>query len=130
MSPREVLPGAIIAALRGAPGLADAALFDALPARAALPHGVVEEPLLADWSTKDMAGREGRVAVTLRDGGERPVRLRELADAAEAAVLAMPRGLGGGWRIVSLAFVRGRIVRERQGWAATSEFRIRMLQEN
>lgn len=130
MSPHEVLPGAIIAALRGAPGLADAALFDAPPARAALPHGVVGEPLLADWSTKDMAGREGRVAVTLRDGGERPVRLRELAGAAEAAVLAMPRALGGGWRIVSLAFVRGRIVRERQGWAATSEFRIRMLQEN
>lgn len=131
MSAGARLQAAIVAALRGGEGLEKlTAVFDAPPVRAAPPHATVEEALLADWSTKDMTGREGRAAVTLRDGGERPVRLRELAGAAEAAVLAMPGDLGGGWRIVSLSFVRGRIVREGNGWAATSEFRVRMLRES
>lgn len=131
MSAAARLQAALADALRAADGLAAlTAVFDAPPVRAALPHATVEETVLADWSTKDMAGREGRAAVTLRDGGERPVRLRELAGAAEEAVLAMPRELGGGWRIASLVFVRGRVVREGQGWTATSEFRVRMLKES
>lgn len=130
MSARERLQAAVTAALRAAEGLAGVAVFDAPPVRAAAPHALVEEPVLADWSTKDMAGREGRIAVLLRDGGERPARLRELAGAAEEAVLAMPAPLGAGWRVVSLAFVRGRMVRDRSGWVATSEFRVRMLRES
>jgi hypothetical protein len=40
----------------------------------------------------------------------------------------MPRGLGEGWRIASLVFVRGRKVREGEGrWVAVSEYRVRML---
>ena len=131
MSAAARLHAALAAALREGEGLvALTAVFDAPPVRAALPHATVEEAVLADWGTKDMAGREGRAAVTLRDGGERPVRLRELSGAAEEAVLAMPRAMGGGWRIASLIFVRGRIVREGSGWAATSEFRVRMLKED
>jgi hypothetical protein len=131
MSARARLHAAIAAALRGGEGLdALTAVFDAPPVRSALPHATIEEAVLADWGTKDMAGREGRAAVTLRDGGERPVRLRALAGAAEDAVLAMPRDLGGGWRIASLVFVRGRIAREGTGWAAASEFRVRMLKED
>mgnify|MGYP003585778848 CR=1 FL=1 len=105
-------------------------VFDAPPVRASLPHAVVEEPLFADWSTKDMAGREGRLAVVLHDGGERPARLRALAEAAEKAVLAMNRDLAGGWGVAGLVFVRGRIARAGNGWAATSEFRVRMLKES
>lgn len=131
MSARETLHAAIAEALRTHAALNGlTGVFDAPPVRAALPHAVVEELLLADWGTKDMAGREGRAAVTLRDGGERPTRLRTLAEAAEQAVLEMNRTLPGGWRIVSLVFVRGRIVREGAGWAATSEFRVRMLRES
>lgn len=131
MSAAARLHAALAAALREGGGLAAlTAVFDAPPVRAALPHATVEETVLADWGTKDMAGREGRAAVTLRDGGERPARLRALAGAAEEAVLAMPRDLGGGWRIASLVFVRGRIAREGSGWAATSEFRVRMLKED
>lgn len=131
MSVQALVQAGVVAALTGDALLAEAAtaVFDAPPLRAALPHVVVEDPLLADWSTKDMPGREGRVAVVVRDGGERPVRLRMLAQAVETAVLEMNRELGGGWRIASLVFVRGRIVREGAGWAATSEFRVRMLKE-
>lgn len=131
MSAAARLHAALAEAVRAGEGLeALTTVFEAPPVRSALPHATVEETVLADWGTKDMAGREGRAAVTLRDGGERPARLRELAGAAEEAVLAMPRDLGGGWRIASLVFVRGRVVRDGSGWAATSEFRVRMLKED
>ncbi len=131
MSAAAALQAGLAEALRDAESLAAlTGVFDAPPVRAALPHAVIEETLLADWGTKDMAGREGRAAVTLHDGGERPARLRDLAGAAEEAVLAMPRALAGGWRIASIAFVRGRIARAGPGWTATSEFRVRMLRED
>ena len=121
MSARATLHAAIADTLRADAGLeALAGVFDAPPVRASLPHAVVEEPLFADWSTKDMAGREGRIAVALYDGGERPGRLRGLAEAAENAVLGMDRELPGGWRIA----------RAGNGWSATSEFRVRMLKES
>jgi hypothetical protein len=133
MSVQALLSAAMVQALRDHAGLADVVtgVFDAPPVRAARAYAVVEEALLGDWSTKDMAGREGRLAVTLYDGGERPVRLRALAGEAEAAIDAMPRDIGGGWRVVTLVFVRGRIVREGDGrWAAMSEWRVRMLRES
>ncbi len=128
MSPRELLVAAAAAALGGHPGLAEARVFDAPPVRGGRPYALVEEPLLADWGTKDMAGREARLTIALFDAGERPARLRGLAGAAEAAIEAMPRGLGEGWALTSLALLRSRIVREGEGrWMATSEFRVRML---
>lgn len=128
MSARERLHAAVCDALRAA--LAPVAVFDGAAMRAAVPHAVVEDPLLADWSTKDMTGREGRIAVTLHDQGERPLRLRALAGAAEAALEAIDGELGEGWRIVALTLVRSRIVRSAGGWIATSEFRVRMLRTN
>ncbi|MBD8679838.1 DUF3168 domain-containing protein [Sphingomonas sp. CFBP 13720] len=107
--------------------LPDAAVFDAPPVRGARPYAVVETPVLTDWGTKDAAGREGRVSVLLYDAGERPVRLRDLAARAEAAVLDAPRALTG-WRIANIVFLRGRVVREGEGrWIAAIEFRVRML---
>ena len=35
--------------------------------------------------------------------------------------------LGEGWAVASLAFLRGRIARDAQGWTSVSEFRVRML---
>lgn len=128
MSVQALLQAAVAAAIEG---LEVTAVFDAPPVRAALPYAVVEEAVLADWSTKDMDGREGRFAVTVRDGGERPVRLRVLAGAVEDAVTVMDRDPGEGWRIASLMFVRGRIVRDGESrWMSVSEFRVRMLKEN
>ncbi len=124
MSVQAVLQAALAEALAEI----EAAVFDAPPVRAARPYAVIEEALLGDWSTKDMAGREGRLAVTLYDGGERPVRLRALLGAVEDAVEAMPRDLGGGWRVVTLVLARSRVVREGESrWMAVSEWRVRML---
>ncbi len=128
MSAQAVLQAAAIAALDG---LDVTAVFDAPPVRAALPYALVEEAMLADWGTKDMAGREGRLSVIVRDGGERPARLRLLAGAVEEAIEAIDREPGEGWHIVTLAFVRGRIVRDGgDHWASVSEFRVRMLRES
>lgn len=132
MSAHELLQASLRAALRGHAPFSGGvtAVFDAPPLRAALPYALVDEPLLVDWGTKDMAGREGRIAVLLRDAGERPVRLRTLIGEADAAIEEMPRALGGGWFVTSLALIRSRIVREGDGrWMAASEWRVRMLRE-
>ena len=131
MSAREVLLAATIARLRGTAGLAGAGVFDAPPVRAALPYVQVEEPLLADWSTKSWAGREGRLTVLVLDGGERPVRLRTLLAAAEAAVLAMPADLGAGWRLATVTLARSRLTRgNADRWTAAAEFQVRLYQSN
>lgn len=125
MSAQTVLGDAVVAALKAHAGVARVvtAVFDAPPVRGARPYAEVAEALLTDWSTKDMAGREGRIAIVLRDAGERPVRLRELAGQVDAAVEDLPRDLGEGWRIASLVPVRSRIVREGEGlWAGTNEY--------
>ncbi len=101
------------------------------PLQAAYPHAVVECGPEADWGHKTGRGRELRLAVTLRDSGERPERAQAFADVAEAAVEA---GLDlEGWRLVTLALVRRRTVAEGRGsgarWAVAIEFRARMLAE-
>ncbi|WP_448662342.1 DUF3168 domain-containing protein [Sphingomonas sp. CJ20] len=131
MSVQSVVQDAVKAALAGHAPLAVTGVFDAPPVRAARPYALIDEPVLVDWGTKDMAGREGRIAVRLFDSGERPVRLRTLAGAAEDAVAAMSPVLGEGWRVVSLVLLRSRILREGEGrWVASSEWRVRMLRSS
>lgn len=125
MSAREVVQAAVVAALGDA-----AAVFDAPPVRAALPHVVVEQPELVDWSTKDWRGHEGRIVVAAYDGGERPVRLRALAARIEDAVEAVPAAPGDGWRVATLRFARSRVARAPgDRWVATSEFVVRLYRE-
>lgn len=133
MSAREALQAALLATLRDDARIAGelTQIFDAPPMRAVRPYALIDEAMLVDWSTKDMAGREGRVAVTLFDQGERPVRARRLSERIEATLTAMPGDLGDGWRIVTLMLIRSRLSREGNGrWTATSEFRVRMLKED
>ena len=105
-------------------------VFDSPPQRAVRPYAVVDDAVLVDWGTKDMIGREGRLSVVVF-GGEDRKRLRGIADRVAAAIPGLPRDLGEGWRIASLAFVRSRIFREGPGLcAAVVEFRVRMLQAN
>ncbi|RYY47820.1 MAG: DUF3168 domain-containing protein [Sphingomonadales bacterium] len=126
MSVQAVVQAALVTALREIE--LELAVFDAPPVRASRPYALVEEAQLADWGTKDIAGREGRVSIALFDGGESPARLRMLVGAAEDAVAAMPRTLGEGWAVASLVLLRSRIVREGDNrWRATSEFRLRIL---
>ncbi len=101
------------------------------PLQAAFPHAVVECGPESDWGHKSGRGRELRLAVTLRDSGERPERAQAFAEVAEAAIEA---GLDvEGWRLVTLALLRSRTVAEgrggKAGWAVTIEFRARMLEE-
>ncbi len=130
MSAAVVLTDAIRVALTAHRPLADqlAGVFDAPPPRAATPHALIGEAQLSDWGTKDMAGREARVVVTLHDAGESPARLRRLAGELETAMVAIPRAIGGGWELASRVLLRARIERKGEGrWIATSEWRLRML---
>ena len=133
MSVHQVLQQGLGAALAAHAPLAGAltAIFDAPPVRARRPYALVEEALLTDWGVKGLAGREARVAIVLRDTGERPERLRMLVEEVETAVAAMPDALGEGWRVVSRVLLRSRILNEGESrWSALSEFRLRMLREN
>jgi hypothetical protein len=101
------------------------------PLQSAFPYATVECGAEADWGHKSGAGRELRLAVTLRDSGERPERAQAFADVVEPALAA---GLDvEGWRLVTLALVRRRTVAEgrggRMGWAVALDYRARMLAE-
>ncbi len=121
------MQAAIVARLNA---VLDVSVFDAPPVRGGLPYAVVDEPVLSDWSTKSWVGREGRVLLTLFDGGERPVRARALLATAEEGLEALPPDLGEGWRVVRLALVRSRVLRVGDRWRGTSEFLVRMYRES
>lgn len=124
MSAGEALLAAALDALAGVPGLG---AYDGSPIQAVSPYAVVEIGPEADWGHKSGAGRELRMATILRDEGERPGRLRQLMAACEAALLGVPAELDG-WRVASLALVRSRTSRERNGgWIGLVEIRARML---
>ncbi|SFR98033.1 DUF3168 domain-containing protein [Sphingomonas jatrophae] len=129
MSAVAAVQAAMVAALRGDATVAATAsgVFDGPPARAAFPYVAIGETLARDWSAKGMTGRELNLAVIAWDEGGRAARLHALAAAAEAAIEGMARELDG-WRIVSLVFVRSRVVRDPRGpWAAIIEFRARAV---
>lgn len=101
------------------------------PLQAAPPYAVVECGPETDWGHKSGKGRELRLAVTLRDRGERPERVQAFAEVVEAA---MEAGLAvAGWRLVTLALVRIRTVAEGRGgalgWAVALDYRARLLAE-
>lgn len=122
----DALLEAAVAALGAVEGIGR--VYDAPPLQAAMPHALVAIDLESDWSHKSGAGRELRLAVSIFDQGERPVRLRALAAAAEAALGGLGGALGD-WRLVSLTFVRSRLVRPKGGgWTAVIEHRARLLE--
>lgn len=104
-------------------------VYPGMPLHAALPFAVVECGPEADWGHKGARGRELRLAVTVRTGGERPERIQSLASAAEAAIDAAPAPES--WHVVTLVFLRRRILADTRGgepgWAAVIEYRARML---
>ena len=121
----EALLAAAAAALEGIDGIGR--VYDAPPLQAALPHAVVAIDVESDWSHKSGAGRELRLAASLFDKGERPLRLRRLAAEAEDALAAIDAAAGE-WRLVSMIYLRTRIVRGRDGgWTAVIEHKARLL---
>lgn len=115
------LQAAAVAALRPL-----MAVYDGPPLQAAFPYAVVEAGPETDWSHKTGEGREARIAILVRDAGERPERLRTLMETAQAAVDGI--AATEGWQIVTLHFLRGRVAREtKNGWAGAIDYRARML---
>lgn len=127
------LQAAAMIALQTAPGIGG--VYDGVPLQEAFPHAVVECGPESDWSHKNGTGREIRLAVTVRDKSEQPARLRGLVAEAEAALETIAADLDG-WRLVTLQYLRSRVVREPQArsangaapaWAGVIEYRARML---
>lgn len=122
MSAREAVGRGVLAALQG---MAGCPVFDAAPARARVPFGVVGEPVLLPWPASGVEGWEARVTLVLSDEGERPVRLRTLAAAAEGVALPL---VIEGWRVAGWRLVRSRMVRGSGGrWTATLEWVARVF---
>lgn len=130
---RQLQEAAIAACREAAPGIGG--IYDGPPLQAVFPYAVVECGPEMDWSHKGGLGRELRLAVTIRDQGERPARLQRLMVEAEQALAAIEQDLAE-WRIVTCRFVRTHLVREGPGagkrdtaeaWAGVIEFRARML---
>lgn len=125
------LQAALVAALHGDATLGPAlsGVFDGPPPRAAFPYAAIGAAIESDWSHKTGRGREIRLVLSLWDDGATAARLHGLAAAAEGAIEAMTRDLDG-WRLVSLAFLRARILRDAAGpWGATIEYRARLLEQ-
>lgn len=119
------------AAIEALEGLELGGVYPGPPLQAAYPHAVVECGPETDWGHKSGLGRELRLAVTLRDSGERPERAQAFADVVEAT---MEAGLEvEGWRLVTFALVRRRTLAEgrggKAGWAVAIDWRARMLAE-
>jgi hypothetical protein len=120
---------ALVTALAAAPGLAAlTGIYDGPPADAAFPYCAVSDGTTTDWSTKTEQGREHRLSIALWDDGVQPGRLHALLAASEEVIAALPRDLAG-QRIVSLAFLRSRVVRDAAGpWVARSDWRVRTVE--
>jgi hypothetical protein len=119
------------AAIEAVEGLELGGVYPGPPLQSAYPYAVVEYGRETDWGHKSGKGREIRLAVTLRDSGERPERAQAFAEVVESA---MEAGLDvEGWRLVTLALVRARTVAEGRGgspgWAVALDYRARMLAE-
>lgn len=122
MSAGLALQTAVVAALGGVPDIAG--IYDGPPARAAYPYVVADSSTELDWSHKSGEGREIRVALTLWD--DQPQRLHRIGDAIESAVDGVIAVAD--WTLVSLRFVRKRVVRDSTGpWAMALDYRARLL---
>jgi hypothetical protein len=122
MSAGGSLQTAIAAALDGVSELTG--VFDGPPARASFPYAAIDATSETDWSHKSGTGREVLVGITLWD--DQPVRLHQIADAAEASVENIMDVAG--WQLVNLTLIKRRVVRDVAGpWAAAIDFRARML---
>lgn len=124
MSASEALAKAALVALTEVGGLNGA--YDGTPLNASLPYAAAETGPESDWGWKGGEGREIRLAVTIRDAGERPARLRALMAEVERRLLGLD-GAADDWRIVNVTVVRVRTAQKRAGdWTGTIEARVRM----
>ncbi|HWW65317.1 MAG TPA: DUF3168 domain-containing protein [Sphingomonadaceae bacterium] len=125
----EAVQAALVAALNAHAPLADAihGLFDRPPPRAPFPYAGIGVWATGDAGHKTGSGREHRLTVSLWDDGASASRLHRLMAEAETAIEAMARDLDG-HRLVSLAFLRSRVVRYgNESCAGIIDYRARTL---
>ena len=103
------------------------AVTEEAPSRTAPPWLGIAASASADWSTKDRAGREIRLALELHGRGDDPGTMAATARAIETRVEAMPRAQAG-FDVVNIVFLRAR-AEQRPGnvRAVLIEYRFRVL---
>jgi hypothetical protein len=122
-----VVTDAVLAALKGAPGLSTLnRVGTGEGERAPVPHAWIAEAALGDWGAKAPEGAEVAVMVALADRGD-AARLAALCAAAIGALRDLPRPLDG-WDHAGPRVRRGRSVQRRDGMrVVTLEVRVRVL---
>jgi hypothetical protein len=70
------------------------------------PYAVVGPDIATDWSCKDRQGREHRLRVTLWASPYPAAAPAAAVDRIETVVSGLSGALGGGWRILSIGFLR------------------------
>lgn len=124
-----LLRSALIEWLRTDPALAGELnmVAEEAPVRASPPWLGIAASASTDWSTKETAGREVRVALELHFRGDDPATGGALAQAIESRVRSLPRAQDG-FSVVTAVFLRAR-VEQRPGnlRAALLEYRFRVL---
>lgn len=100
-------------------------VFDGVPARASAPYVSVGTAEGVDWGTKDRAGREVRLTLTLTGVGS---AIDDRAAARIAAVAPLMRGAVNGWLVVGARVIRTRFAFVRDGgWRHETIVRCRCL---
>jgi hypothetical protein len=130
MTAIEALNEAMLSALSNAADFGGVlnGVFAGPAVKATMPYAELGELLVGDWGAKDLRGFELRPVILIRDATDTPARLHALVAAADAAMAALPRDLGG-WRIASLVLVRQRVARAGPGqWEASADYRVRMIE--
>jgi hypothetical protein len=125
------LRAALIAWLAADPALAGTlnAVVEEAPGRMALPWLAIAASASADWSTKDQAGREVRVALELHCRGDRPDTAGALVAAIENRIAALPAAQAG-FRVITTQFLRARAEqRAANTRAILIEYRFRVLSD-
>lgn len=103
-----LLRAALLAWLRADPALAMLnSVTEEAPLKPTLPWLGIAASASTDWSTKELAGREVRVALELHCRGDDPASAASLAAAIEARVVGLPRAQAG-FEIASIQFLRSR----------------------
>ena len=123
------LRAALLAWLAADPVLAAQlnAVTEEAPSRTALPWLAVAASASADWSAKDMTGREVRIALELHCRGDQPGAAADLVAAIEARIAALP-SVQAGLRVVTVTFLRARAeMRSANTRAVLLEYRFRVL---
>ncbi len=123
------LRAALLAWLAADPALSGQlnAIVEEAPSRTALPWLAVAASASADWSVKDRAGREVRIALELHCRGDRPDTAALLTSAIEARIAALPAAQAG-FRVVNTQFLRARAEqRAANTRAILIEYRFRLM---